>query len=522
MSPTDKMVKSTGVVSSATLLSRIFGLVREQVFAYLFGAGLYTDAFVAAFRIPNLLRDLFAEGVMATAFVPVFIDSLTNQGKEEAFHLANLVINALLVILSIVILLGIIFSPALVRLITPGFDKIPGKIELTTLLAQIMFPFLLLVSVAAVCMGMLNSFGHFSTPALAPTMFNLGTILAGFLICPFFDPPIIGMAIGTLLGGMGQLFIQLPALRRRGFHYKPVFNLHHPGVKKILILMTPAIFGVASTQINIFISTNLASLLPEGSVSYLNYSYRLMYLPLGVFGVAVATVNLPLVSSLVAQKKMDEVRATFASSLKLVLFLIIPSTIFLMTASQPIISVLYQHGKFTFFDTVATSKALLFYSLGLFGFATMRVTAPVFYALNEVKTPVMISATAVVVNIILNFILMHPLGYNGLALATSIAGIVNCSLLLWKIDKKIGPLDKKDIGRNTFKILLASLIMGGAVFLIQFLFPLDLQRAALIHKTFLLIMALLIGFFSYAGVCHLLKVEEMKKVLEILKGFKGR
>jgi len=522
MKPQDRIVKSTGVVSSSIMLSRVFGLVREQVFAYLFGAGLYTDAFVAAFRIPNLLRELFAEGVMATSFIPVFTDHLTNQGKDKAFHLANLVINLLLVVLSLIIIAGIFLSPFLANLIAPGFNQVPGKLELTTLLAQILFPFLLLVSLAAVAMGILHSFGHFATPALAPTLFNSGMILSGFLICPLFDPPIIGMAIGALLGGFGQLAVQIPKAKKCGFSYKPVLDLQNPGVRKILLLMTPAIFGVASTQINIFITTHLASLLPQGSVSYLNYSYRLMHLPLGVFGVAVATVTLPAVSLYVAQKKTREVVSTLCSSLKLVLFLVIPSSVFLIVGSEPIISVIYQYGKFTYFDTQATSIALVLYALGLVAFAVVRVTAPIFYTLGDAKTPVKVSFISVILNIILNLILMGPLGYKGLALANSLAGLVNMSLLLFWIDKKIGPLERKDLTISFLKFLLASLFMGGAVLLALNLFKLNLEIAGLQHKVLLLSGMLLVGFLSYIFASVAFKVEELKKVLDIFKSLKGK
>ena len=371
----DKIARSTGVVSSATFLSRILGLVREQVFAYLFGAGFATDAFIAAFRIPNLLRDLFAEGALSSAFIPVFTDHLTNQGKEKAWELANLVLNLLVITLCVIVILGIIFSPYIVQIIAPGFGKEAGKQELTSLLSRIMFPFLLLVALAALVMGVLNTFRRFGIPALAPTMFNLGMIAGGIFLSPLFDPPIIGMALGVLLGGFGQFAIQLPTLRRIGFKYRFKINLRHPGVKRILLLMAPATLGLASTQINIFVNTLIASLLPQGSVSYLNYSFRLMQFPIGVFGVAVATVTFPIISDYAAKKQTGELISTFSSSLKLVFFLTIPSAVFLAVASQPVISVLFQHGKFTYLDTVAASQALMFYCIGLFAYSSVRLTA---------------------------------------------------------------------------------------------------------------------------------------------------
>ena len=513
----DKIAKSTGIVSSATFLSRILGLVREQVFAFLFGAGYATDAFIAAFRIPNLLRDLFAEGALSSAFIPVFTDQVTNQGKEKAWELANLVLNLLLVTLCLVIILGIIFSPYIVSVIAPGFGKEAGKQELTTLLSRIMFPFLLFIALAALAMGILNTFRRFGIPALAPTLFNLGMIIGGLFISPLFDPPIIGMAIGVLLGGFGQLAIQLPSLRRIGFRYRFTLNLRHPGVKRILILMVPATLGLASTQINIFVNTLIASLLPQGSVSYLNYSFRLMQFPIGVFGVAVATVTFPIVSAFAAKKEMGQVLSTFTSSLKLVFFLTIPSAVFLAVASQPVISVLFQHGRFTHLDTVATSQALMFYCIGLFAYSSVRLTASTFYSMGDTKTPVKTSVVAVCVNIVLNLILMHPLGFRGLALAASVAAMTNLFLLLMILDKRIGPLDRKAIAMTFLKILSSATLMGLALWIYLKFFGLDLRTTGLGEKILSLAIILILGLLSYSAFSYILKLKELDRILELLK-----
>ncbi len=513
----ERIARSTGVVSSATFLSRILGLVREQVFAYLFGAGFATDAFIAAFRIPNLLRGLFAEGALSSAFIPVFTDHLTNQGKEKAWELANLVLNLLLIALCLVVILGIVFSPYIVQVIAPGFGKEGGKQDLTTLLSRIMFPFLLFIALSALAMGMLNTFRHFGIPALAPTMFNLGMIAGGLFLSPLFDPPIIGMALGVLLGGVGQLAIQIPLLKKIGFKYRFKINLHHPGVKRILLLMAPATLGLASTQVNIFVNTLIASFLPQGSVSYLNYSFRLMQFPIGVFGVAVATVTFPIISAYAAKKEMGELLATFTSSLKLVFFLTIPSAIFLAVASQPVISVLFQHGKFTFLDTVATSQALIFYCIGLFAYSSVRLTASTFYSMGDTRTPVKTSAVAVGVNIILNLILMGPLGFRGLALAASVAAMTNLGLLLKILDKRIGPIDGKDIGGTFFKILTSTAFMGLTVWIYLKYFGLDLETAQLHAKILNLLLILVLGLLSYSAFSYLLKLPELDRILELLK-----
>ncbi len=513
----DKIARSTGVVSSATFLSRILGLVREQVFAYLFGAGFATDAFIAAFRIPNLLRDLFAEGALSSAFIPVFTDHLTNQGKQKAWELANLVLNLLVITLCVIVILGIVFSPYIVQLIAPGFGKEAGKQELTTLLSRIMFPFLLLVALAALVMGVLNTFRRFGIPALAPTMFNLGMIAGGIFLSPLFDPPIIGMALGVLFGGFGQFTIQLPTLRRIGFKYRFKLNLRHPGVKRILLLMAPATLGLASTQINIFVNTLIASLLPQGSVSYLNYSFRLMQFPIGVFGVAVATVTFPIISAYAAKKEMGELLSTFTSSLKLVFFLTIPSAVFLAVASRPVISVLFQHGKFTYLDTIAASQALIFYCIGLFAYSSVRLTASTFYSMGDTKTPVKTSAVAVTVNIILNLILMHPLGFRGLALAASVAAMTNLFLLLKILDKRIGPLDRKDIGSTFLRILLSAILMGLAIWVYLKYFGLDLATAGLAEKIIGVVVILILGLASYFVFSYLFRLRELNRILELLK-----
>jgi len=517
MDQKEKVAKSTTLVSSATFVSRLFGLIREQVFAFLFGAGFATDAFVAAFRIPNLLRDLFAEGALSAAFVPVFTDYLVNKDKKEAFRLGNLIVNALVVIISVIVIIGILIAPLIVDLIAPGFGSIPGKSELTTLLARIMFPFLLLISLAAVAMGMLNSLHRFGVPAFAPVMLNLGMILAGFFISPFFEQRIIGMAIGVLLGGLGQWACQIPSLRKEGYRYKPILSFRDPGVRRIILLMTPAILGLASTQINIFVNTIIASLLPQGSPSYLNYSFRLMHFPLGVFGVAVATVTLPVVATYAAKKDIPNVLSTCASSLRLVFFLTLPSIFFLCVGARPIISVLYQHGRFTFADTIFTSQALIFYAIGLFAYASVRVIAPVFYSFGDTKTPVKVSVLAVAVNIILNLSLMRPLGFKGLALATSLSALVNMFVLMSFLRSRIGPLDLSDLSSHFLKMLGCSAFMGAVLWAFQKAVPLSLESAPLLNKVLYLLTLFLLAAGSYVLASLFLKIKELSLVVGIIR-----
>lgn len=517
MNQKDGIAKSTTVVSLATFVSRLFGLIREQVFAFLFGAGFAVDAFVAAFRIPNLLRDLFAEGALSVSFVPVFTDYATNKGKQEAFRLANLVINALAVVVGAIVLIGIVLAPYIVNLIAPGFENIPGKSELTTLMARIMFPFLLLVSLAALAMGILNSLHRFAVPAFSPVFLNLGMILAGFLICPLFEQRIIGMALGVLLGGLGQWAFQIPSLKKEGYKYKPILSFKDPGVRRIIILMTPAILGLASTQINIFVNTLIASLLPQGSVSYLNFSFRLMHFPLGIFGVAVATVTLPVVATYAAKKDISNVLSTCSSSLKLVFFLTLPSIFFLSFASKPIISVLYQHGQFHYLDTVNTSQALIFYSFGLFAYSSVRVIAPVFYSLGDSKTPVKVSVLAVAVNIVLNLVFMGPLGFKGLALATSLSAMTNMFLLIYLLQRRVGPIHLTELSSSFLKILFSSAFSGLVLFVFQKIFPLNLETSGLGLKVLDLVILFLLAVGSYFLLSFLLKIKELSLILGLLK-----
>ena len=511
-----KLFKSAGIVSLATMVSRLAGLVREQVFAVIFGAGLAVDSFVAAFRIPNLLRDLLGEGVLSTAFVPVFTEDLTRSGKEGAWRTANIVISTVIVVTGIIVLLGILASPWLVKAIAPGFGKIAGKWELTTLLTRIMFPFLTFISLAAVAMGMLNSLHRFSVPAFSPVMLNLGMILSALLLAPLLPEPMVGMAIGVVLGAMGQFAVQLPALRGEGFRYRFILDFKDPGLRRILLLMTPAVLGLASTEINIFVNTQIASFLPQGSVSYLNYSYRLLFFPLGVFGVAVATVSLPAFSKLIASGENNRALDSFYSAVRLVFFLSIPSTVFFCVAGESVVSVLYQYGRFTYQDTVNTASALLFYSLGLFAFAAVRVTVSLFYSLKDAKTPVKISVIAVAVNIIANLLLMRPLSFRGLALAASLSGTLNFLLLLKALNKKMGGIDFNILRKGFLQILAASLMMGIILWLFLGLYNLDLTKAHLWQKVTQIVLLLAVAGTAYFTSAKLLRISELAQILSLL------
>jgi putative peptidoglycan lipid II flippase len=515
-----KIAKSAGVISIATTLSRILGLVREQMIATLFSRTA-TDAFYVAFRIPNLLRDLFAEGAMSSAFVPTFIECLKNRGSKEAWKLASNVLNLLVLLLGAITILGIVFSSWIVEKFAGDFRVIPGKLELTVVLTQIMFPFLPLVAIAAVVMGILNSQGTFFLPALAPALFNVGSIVVAlslyWILTQAGWEPILGMAIGTLAGGFLQLAVQIPVLVRRGFTYMAGLSLGHPGVKRILLLMGPGTIGLASTQINILVNTWLATSQGEGPVSWLNYAFRLMQFPLGLFGVAIATATLPTLSAQVANQELPELQRTLTSSLKLVLLVNVPASAGLMALSQPIIALIFQHGRFKEEDTNATANALIFYAIGLFAYSAVKLLVPAFYALGRSRVPVIISTIAVALNIGLNLALVRPMGYLGLALGTSIAAIANFLLLFFSLQKYSGPMKAKSLLSTFFRVTLASIVMAAASGAFhRWLFAYSLADG-LSWRAMVLGAAMALGVLVLLLMCRMLKVAEVNDLVAHLK-----
>ncbi len=520
------LARAAGIVSLATLVSRALGLIREQVFAAFFGAGFAVDAFQVAFRIPNLLRDLFAEGAMSAAFVPTLTQVQEREGREAAMRLANLVMNFLLVMVSAICLLGILFADRLVPWMAPGFGQVPGKLELTTQMTRIMTPFLLLVALAAAVMGVLNTRRVFFVPAIAPTMLNLALIGAGFVLsplCPRFGlHPIVGMAAGVLLGGLGQLLIQVPSLYAQGFHWRPAISFRDPGVLRIVTLMAPAAIGLAATQVNIFVNTFLASLLPQGSVSWLNYAYRLMQLPIGLFGVAIATVTLAEVSRHAARREMPALKRTISFSLRFGLFLTIPATMILMALAHPIVALLYQHGRFNASDSWQTAQALWGYAVGLSAFSAVRVLVPVYYSLGMTRIPVTISFVTIGVNIVLNVLLMHPLQHRGLALATSISSVLNFALLFEMLRRKIGPMGGRALARSAAKIGLASLLAATAAFAAASGLERGMGLTSLVARLAVVGAGLATASLVYAAAVFTLRIEESVPLFAFLARFLPR
>ena len=462
-SENSRVVRAAGIVGTATMLSRVFGLIRDTIVAGFFGAGFATDAFFVAFRIPNLLRRLLAEGSLTVSFVPVFTEYLRNKTREEALELANITFTALSILLACVSLLGVLFSPLVVTVMAPGFVKAPSQYDLAVFLTRFMFPYIFLISLVALCMGILNSLRHFAAPALSPVVLNLAMILAALTLRDFFEEPIVALAVGVMAGGVLQLAMQWPFLIKMGVRLKPDFHFRHPGVRRIGLLMLPAAFGAAIYQINIFVGTILASLLPAGSVSYLYYADRIVELPLGVFAIAVGTATLPSFSDQVAQGRIDELKRTIAFSLRLILFITIPATVALIALRVPIISVLFQRGEFSAQATILTAQALLYYTVGLWAFSVIRIIVSAFYSLQDTRSPMKAAIVALIVNAAFSVALMFPLKHGGIALATSIASAVNVGMLWMILNRKVGTILDSQFYLSLGKTLLASLVMWGVI-----------------------------------------------------------
>lgn len=457
------LARSARAVSLATLVSRLLGLVREQTVAGLFSR-TQTDAFFIAFRIPNLLRDLFAEGAMSSAFVPTFTEQLHKRTREQAWAFAATVLTLLATVLSGVAVLGMLLSPWLVQRFAGDYRDVAGKLELTVGLTRLMFPFLPMVAMAAAAMGCLNASRRFFIPALAPAMFNVGSIACAWLLSPLMPrwglDPVFSLAIGTLLGGLGQFAIQLPLLRREGLRLMPRFDFSHPGVRRVLALMAPATVGLAAVQINIFVTSVLATREGEGPVSWLQYAFRFMYLPIGLFGVAMASATLPAMASHHAQGDLAAMRATLARGLRLLTMITVPATAGLLALSPAIVAAVYQHGRFGPHDAAMTAAALRWYAAGLAAYAATKLLVPAFYTLGRTAVPVIASLLSVAMNVALSLLLVRPMGFEGLALATSATAFLNMALLYVLLRKTAGLLETRRLIAVFLRIALASAAMA--------------------------------------------------------------
>lgn len=511
-----KIVKAAGAMSIATTISRVLGYIKDMILAKYFGATGLSDVFFVAFRIPNLLRELFAEGSISSAVVPVLKESQVKHGQQEAVRVVKSLFTFIVIVVGLTTILGILFSPLIVKLIAPGFIENQEKFNLTVFLTRIMFPFLLFISLAALTMGTLNTINVFFVPALAPCFLNISIIILVVGFSKFFFNPIVSVALGVTLGGLLQWLVQIPSLYKRGFSFS--FTKFHPTLKKIIILVIPTILAMTVNQINIFVSTIIASFLPEGSVTYLYYSMRLIQLPIGVFGVAVGMAVLPTLSQHAVEGNRTQLAKDFSFSIKFLFFLTIPSTIGLIILKEPIVNTLFQRGVFDYNATFNTAQALLFYSLGILGTVGSRTITATFYSFQETKKPVICATLGMLTNIVASLLLMDSMKHNGLALAYSLAATLQFFLLAFFIKSKIPEISFFSLFPSLMKSCIAAFFSAGLAKLICDLQPSGwFQSEDMILKFLWLGSAILSAVFTYFSLCYLLKHEELGYILKKIR-----
>ena len=516
---TASLARAAGLVSGLTFLSRILGLVREQVFAALLGAGLYADAFQAAFKVPNLLRDLFAEGALSAAFVPTYARALAQGGRERAFRMAGRLLTLLAVILCVLVVLGFVFAGPLVRVLAPGFENVPGKHELTVELTRVMLPFLPLVSFAAVAMGMLNAHRRFGTPAFAPAVFNLVAIVwaAGLWWAGFGAAQVaLGWAVGTVAGGAAQFLVQVPALVREGWRFRPEWAPGDPDLRSVARLMAPATVGLAAVQVNIFVNTLFASF-ENGAVSWLQYAFRILYLPIGIFGVAVGTVVTTGLAHRAAAGDLEGMRRAVERALRLLAFLTVPATAGLLALSTPIVRLLFERGRFGPNDTAQTAAALVLFSVGLVAYTSVKVLAPAFYSLGSPRIPLLASAAAVATNLAFVVTFHRPLGFRAVAIGTALGSIVNAALLLFSFQRRVGPLGRDGLPSTVARVTLASLGMAIAAWALARTLEGALGTRGLTAQMATALGPVLAGLASYAGLAWVLRVAELRDLVAAVR-----
>ncbi len=515
ISPMDergRIARAAGSMSGATMISRVLGYARDMLLAFYFGATGLSDTFFVAFRIPNLLRELFAEGSMSAAFVPVLTEYQTRD-SSEAKRLVRVTFSFLLVSAGAVCALGIIFAPQVVTLLGMGFLDEPQKFSHTVLLTRVMFPFLLFMSLSALVMGALNVKRVFFIPALAPAMLNVTIIATVVTLVHVLPTPILAAAVGVVLGGLIQFAFQTPAFFMKGYSLAPAWNPGHPGLKRMLKLLGPVVLGLAVAQINIVVSTTLATLLAEGSVTYLFYSMRLIHFPVGVFGVAMGMAVLPSLSKHAIKKDLVSLREDFSFALRLLLFISVPAMAGLIALREPIVNLLFQRGEFDYRATLGTSNALMFYSVGIWAFVGVRVVVSTFYSMQDTRTPVKAAVAALTANVLLSLVLMGPLKHNGLALANALSSMLNFSLLMYFLRRKLGRVEGRRIAMSFLKTALASVVMGALVWLALRGEMWTFSGQSLL-KAALLMGGIAISVVVYALLCRMLRCEELKFITE--------
>ena len=521
------LLRSAGIISLAVAASRVTGLVRESVLSWLFGAGAVFDAYVLGYRIPNLARELFAEGALASAFVPTFSRYLATKTKEEARELSDITGTLLLAITGLLSVIGVIFSPVFVEIFASGFHAVPGKFELAVQLVRIMFPFLMLIALSGQAQGILYACHRFGVPAVSSSLFNIGSVAVGLTLGYWLGPRIgittvQGMALGVVFGGASQLAFQLPSVWRAGFAWRPRWNLRHEGVRQILKLMGPAVIASASVQVNVLVNTNFAASLRDasghvlnGPVSWLAYAYRFQQLPLGLFGISIASATLPRISRSAARGDFGEFRDVLSRSVTMILLTTVPASVGLAIFGESMIAIVYQHGRFLASDTHQTAVALTCYAIGLAGFAAVKLLAPAFYALGDSRTPMFVSIGAIAVNAATAFTTVRVLGFGhaGLALSLSTVSIFSALMLLGLLCGRIGGVRGREMAVSLGKIVVASGAMGAVCLVVVRLVGLRWLNLA---------VGLPVGALVFYGVASLMRVREIADVRDaVVRKFRG-
>jgi len=511
--PRRRLVRSTLAVAFPTFLSRIFGFLRDVIQAFYMGTSRSMDAFTIAYVIPNLLRRLTGEGAMTAAFIPVFTQIKKEKTKEELWRFANIFFYDLTVVMAFITVAGIIVSPFLVKIIGFGFKNVAGKWELTTALTRIMFPYIFLISLAALAMAILNSFHKFFVPALTPVLFNLAIITAAVWLAGRVAEPAYVFAGGVVVGGVLQLGLQLPFLWKKGMRFTPLLSFRHPAVRKVGKLMIPGIFGVGISQINFALSRMIASLLEEGSVASLYFASRVQEFTLGIFSIALSIALLPTLSEYAADRDIDSIKSTLQFSFKLILMVTVPAAVGLLILNREIIEVLFQRGLFNTQSTAMSAQCLLYFSLSLPFLSGVKILAPAFYSLKDTKTPVVVAFWVMICYLLLAVILMRPLRVGGLALALSLASAFNFFFLFALLERKIGLIPKREVLISGAKCLFSALIMGGVI--LYYIHLVGFTQATPWAKIGLLAGAIMIGVGIYSLCQWLYNRDEFRGVLSL-------
>lgn len=496
MEPQMNLLKSLAAVSSMTMFSRVLGFARDAIVARVFGAGMATDAFFVAFKLPNLLRRIFAEGAFSQAFVPILAEYKSKQGEEATRVFVAYVSGLLTLVLALVTVAGMLAAPWVIMVTAPGFTDTADKFALTSQLLQITFPYILLISLASLAGAILNTWNRFSVPAFAPTFLNVSMIGFALFGAPYFHPPVLALAWAVTVGGVLQLVYQLPHLKKIGMLVLPRINFRDAGAMRVIKQMGPAILGVSVSQISLIINTIFASFLVSGSVSWMYYADRLMEFPSGVLGVALGTILLPSLSRSFASGNHDEYCRLMDWGLRLCFLLALPSAVALGILAQPLTVSLFQYGKFTEFDALMTQRALIAYSVGLMGLIVVKVLAPGFYSRQDIKTPVKIAIVTLVMTQLMNLAFIGPLKHAGLSLSIGLAACLNAGLLYWQLRKQQIFTPQAGWGRFLTRLIIAVVVMAAVLMGMLYVMPAWAQ-GNMAHRLMRLMVVVVVGATAY-------------------------